>query len=126
MHRGVLSAYSSQSPADRAALHLIEQIGIEAPTAIVFFVAPTLDGSLLARSLRRKYPNTEVIGCSTAGEFTGTEYGTHGVSALALWSSKVPRCAGAMAPFDTSVVHGIETASQRIANKLGIHLRDSN
>lgn len=109
-----------------AAHHLAEQFGAGDPRAIVFFCSHHYDGAVLSAALRKHYPAAEVIGCTTAGEFTDRERGQGGVSALALGADRVRSCAASLARFEGGVNPGIRSATDQIAAKLGFDLRDAD
>lgn len=121
-----VSAITDRRDPAGAVRHLIEQFGDAAPCAVVFFCSHHHDGAVLSSALREQYPDAEVIGCTTAGEFTDRWGGKGGVSALALGAGKVRACAAALARFEDDVESGIRAATDRMAADLGISLRDAD
>ena len=123
IQNGARSAWTQQRDARLAAAELAEQFGLVNPKAILFFCSHHHDGKTLSGTLRERYPGAEVIGCTTAGEFTDREHGSSSVSALALGSDKVLRCAGALAPCAQGTAPGVKAAMDRIATTLKIEPR---
>lgn len=123
MHTRTTSASSSHRDAVEAARHLIHQFGDTAPRAVVFFCSHEHDGTRLSAALRKRYPETEVIGCTTAGEFTQNSGGTGGVAAFAFGADRVRACRGALADFTHGVEPGIRAAVAAIGDGLGVDLR---
>src|SRR5262245_35534018 len=100
MSEGLRSAFSTRATAPAAAEELLRQFeGLE-PRAVVFFASPRLDGAVIGRTVRGRYPGAAVIGCTSAGEFTNEGSLQGGVSALALGSHKVRRAVATLARFD--------------------------
>ena len=71
-------------------------------------------------------PNAQVIGCTTAGEFTEQSSGTGSVSLLALGKGKVARAAAALARFDGDVAAGIARAAEELERALDLNLREAD
>jgi hypothetical protein len=123
MSSGLKSAVSSKSKTNEALDELAQAFAGLSPRAIVFFAGQGHDGSVLARGLRTRFPAAEVIGCTTAGEFTQERTLVGGVTALALGAGKLRRCAGALADFSGGVEEGIRAATARMAQALEVELR---
>ncbi len=126
MNNDVRSAFSQRSDAAAAADDLAGQIAGVRPTAIVFFASHRHDGALLSGELRRRFPEAQVIGCTTAGEFTDAARGNGGVSMLALSSAKARRAAAALARFDGGVAEGIGAAAAQLASSIDVDLRQAD
>lgn len=124
----VRSAYSTQQEATAAAADLAGQFDLTQPRAVLFFASHRHDGAALSSELKRRYPDAEVIGCTTAGEFTDARHGEGAVSAVALGAGVVERCAGAIARFDGAgaVKGGVTEALGRIEAALGFGLAQAS
>jgi hypothetical protein len=124
--RDIASARSTRLEAEEAAAELASQWGGLAPRAIFFFCSPRHDGARLSAALRARYPQAEVLGCTTAGEFTQESSGVDSVTALALGAGKVRRCAGVLARFEGGVAAGVQSAVKRLGEALGVSLREAD
>jgi hypothetical protein len=120
------SAHSTRPDARAAAADLLRQFGGVEPLAVAFFCAPGYDGVALSAALRQAHPACEVIGCTTAGEFTEAGGGHGGVSAFAFGPEVVARCAGALAEFSGGIKEGIARATAEIGEALGQDLRHAD
>ena len=128
LSQGVRSAWSTVADAVPAAADLAEQFrGLDA-RVIVFFASPQHDGVALSGALRLRFPEAQVVGCSTAGEFTEHAFSVGGVSALALTGEKVLKCAvafvkggGASLP---QAREAVSNAAAEVARGLGTPLRE--
>ncbi len=123
-------AISSAHTAERAATAVVDalaaQLNVASPVAVLFFASHEHDGAAISAGLREKYPAADVIGCTTAGELTQGVSATGGVSALALGRDKVRRASAALARFGSSTGEGIRDATDEIAKRLEIGLRDAD
>jgi hypothetical protein len=123
MSSGLKSAVSTQAKTTDVLDELTRAFTDVSPRAIIFFAGQGHDGAALARGLRSRFSACEVLGCTTAGEFTQERTGVGGVTALALGPTKVRRCAGALADFSGGVEPGILAATSRMAKALEVELR---
>jgi hypothetical protein len=123
MMRSLASALSASNDATRAASDLVAGFGDTDARAIVFFCHHRLDGAALSQALKSRYPAAEVIGCTTAGEFTESKNGRGGVSAIALGSDKVRGVAGALARLKGGVAPGMQQATRALGERLKVDLR---
>lgn len=119
----VVSASTEAANDSQAVVDLARQLGTIDAAAILIFLDYRRDGAGIVRELRERFPSAEVIGCTTAGEFTERSYGTRGAVAVALSRRKVSQAASALATFDGGVVDGIRAATRRLGEKLGTDLR---
>ena len=126
MMEGFQSGLSSQANTEGVISDLVKQFQGCEPKAIVFFASHHHDGSAISGGLHKKFPAAEVIGCTTAGEFTELHGGVRSVSALAMPSSKVRRCAGAIARFEPGIEGSVKAALGRISGKLEVDLRNAD
>jgi hypothetical protein len=123
MGRDIVSARSTQLDSEKAAAELSKSFdGLEAK-AIVFFCSHKHDGMKISAALRRTYPKAEVIGCTTAGEFTNDAHGVESVSAVALGGAKVKRCVAGIAKFEGGVRAGLDKVATYFSNTLKADLR---
>lgn len=116
------TAHSRATEAQIIVGELCEQFaarGEDDPAAIVFFCGHTLDGAAIAAGLRGRLPNTEVVGCTSAGEYTDGHYGRGGTAAMALSRAKVGRCAAALAQLGEGVDAGVRAACASLSARLG-------
>ena len=123
MTQDICSAHSDRADTRTAAADLVAKLRDQDPSAIVFFCGPRHDGVLLCRELMLAFPRAQVIGCTTAGEFTGEISRLDSVSLLALGARKVRRAAAAIAHFERGVERGILAATNEIEKKLEVNLR---
>ncbi len=126
MARDIASGFSASKDAEAASADLVRQFqGVE-PRAVVFFCSHKHDGSKLSAALRRAYPGAEVVGCSTAGEFTQQKGGVESVSALALGPGKIRGAAGGIAKFEGGVDASVQRALTRMGENLKVDLRKAD
>lgn len=119
----IRSAYSTLSDSEQAAAALIAQLGNMSPTIVVFFATVEHDGALIGDALRRRFPQAQVAGCSSNGEFCEHGFGAGGVVALALGKEMISQAASTLAVLDQGVVAGIEAAAAALGEELGQPLR---
>jgi hypothetical protein len=122
----IKGAYTTQRDARSCAMELAEQWTMMDPELVVAFASHWHSGAELSGYLKEKYPRAEVVGCTTAGEFTGQHSGTGGVSALALSNRKIRRCRGALATFENGVSAGVRAAVHQIGASLSMDVRAAN
>lgn len=118
---GIRSIASQNRDTATAVAELTAQLQDMQPNVIVFFASAAHDGSTVSEHLRTAFPSAQVIGCTTAGEFT--ERGTHdgGITGLALSKEKVARAAARIASYDkTAVEDAIHRATREIASEIGV------
>jgi hypothetical protein len=121
MTDGIRSIATQNSDTALAASELLAQLAGFDPTAIIFFASQNHDGAALSRRLKEKYPLAQVIGCTTAGEFSqrGTFHG--GITALALAPAKVKRASARLVDYDAEGVElGIQKAAALLGRELGV------
>lgn len=118
------SAFAKEQDPKACAAALARQFGALEPKAIVFFVGPKLDGAVLSAELRARYPGAEVIGCTTAGEFTQSFSGLDSATAIAFDASTIQRCVGALALSAGGASEGVRRATEGMARALNADLRE--
>lgn len=99
--------------------------GLE-PVLVVFFCSSNHDGLLIQTELKKLVPTAQIVGCTTAGEFTDQALTDGGLAVVALPRSKVLRCATALARYDAgeSVEAAVHGAARRLAESLQVDLRE--
>ncbi|MGA2928874.1 MAG: FIST N-terminal domain-containing protein [Solirubrobacteraceae bacterium] len=115
----ITTAHATGTEATSAIDQLLRELATEQPAAILFFSSTDHDGGRIAHALCAAYPSAQVIGCTTAGEFTERETGTGGIAAIALPCSKATRAAGALADFEQGVEEGVAGAVAELERQLG-------
>ena len=121
MREGIRSITSHNHNTAIACAEMVAQLSGLDPTVIIFFASPHHDGLAIARSLRNACRGAQVIGCTTAGEFTERGTLNGGVTGVAFSAKKVARCAARIVRYaDTGVEHGITDAAAAIAKEIGV------
>jgi hypothetical protein len=124
MPHDVVSASTQRASDSDAVADLAGQLeGVDA-SAVLLFMGHLRDGAAIVRGLHERFPSAEVVGCTTAGEFTERSYGVGGAVAIALSRRKASRAVGALARFDGGVLKGVRAATDRISERLGKNLRE--
>ena len=127
MAHPVLTAHTDHPDAAEAAGHLAGQLAGADPRVVLFFCSAAHDGAAISAALRERFPRAEVVGCTTAGEFTERARGEQGVSAMALGADRVTACAAALARTDGGDVDGaVRGAAASLGAALGIDLREAD
>jgi hypothetical protein len=90
---------------------------------VLFFAAADYLPEDLAGPLTAAFPEATVLGCSTAGEFTDSAWGSGGVSAIALPTSLVVRSAAALVDLSADPATGVGAGVGAIEAALGTELR---
>ncbi len=120
------SGYTSHADAAHAAQDLADQFqGLEV-RGLRFFCSHEHDGTALSLALRARFPDAEVVGCTTAGEFVGRRGGTGGAVAIAITSDMANACYGAMARLENGVDVAVTAAGRAIEHRAGIDLRNAD
>lgn len=124
--RAARSAHSPAGDARTVAENLAVQLSTAGadPGLVVVFAWPHLDGPGIATELRCLMPETRVVGCSAAGEFTESAIGHGEVSALALPRETVPRVATALVDWSTGATQDVAAAARDLEEQIGVPLRD--
>ena len=123
MTQGIRSIASQNQNTSVAAAELSAQLeGLDA-ALIVFFASHKHDGNAIAQKLRAGHRNTQVIGCTTAGEFTERGTMNGGVTALAIGHDKIARCSARLVRYDDG---GVEASLTRAAGAMGKEIGVAN
>jgi hypothetical protein len=121
MNRGIQSVATANRDSAMAAADLIAQAGGADASAIVFFAAHHHDGALISDRLRSAFPGSNVIGCTTAGEFSERGTMNGGVTALVLGRSKVSKCSARLVRYTKDgLENGLTRAVAEVAKDLGV------
>jgi hypothetical protein len=87
--------------------------------AVVWFASSQYDPAALAGPLAGAFAEAQVIGCSTAGEFTDRGTGTGGISAVAFPEGMFVRVVATLAELDGDVATGTDAAVAAVERTLG-------
>jgi hypothetical protein len=124
----VVCAHSALQDTTEALAELEPNLPIKDAVAVFFFCSSNHDGVAINNKLKALAPGAEIIGATTAGEFTHAAYSQGGVSVMALPSSKVKRCAAVLADFgkpgERAVEPTLHEAAKTLASKLSVDLRE--
>lgn len=121
MNDGIRSIATQSADTQVAIAELLAQLDGFNPSAIVFFSSQQHDGATISGRFQKAFPSAQVIGCTTAGEFSQRGTFSGGVTALALAPAKVVRSAARLVRYaDDGVEAGIQKAAASIARELGI------
>ena len=102
---------------------LIDQLQGCTPRAVVFFTFDAPRGQAICQALKQRFKDAEVIGCSSAGEFSDQGYGRSGISALALGGAVVKRAASVCLQLDGGVKNEVHRGAAALARDMGQDLR---
>lgn len=121
---GPRSALTAHLDAREVARDLIAQFGAMSPCVVLFFCSWKHDGAAISAELRAEWPDARVLGCTTAGAFTESDDLADGVSAFALGSESVGRCAVALADYEQGdAEQAVAEAMRDISRQLDLDLR---
>lgn len=120
------SAHSSAADPPAITDDIVGQFNLEvAPALVVFFCHHAIDGAAVSAALAEAYPGTEVIGCTSAGEFTEAGSGVGGTVALAFPRSVAPNVVSALVDFGGGPTPvGVVGAVASLERQLGCRLSD--
>ena len=104
MNNGIRSLATANRDTAAATAELLAQLNGMQPAVIVFFASHQHDGAALSRRMKQQYPKAQVIGCTTAGEFSERGTMNGGVTALALSSDKIAKAAATLVRYDSEAV----------------------
>ncbi|MGE0787492.1 MAG: FIST signal transduction protein [Sandaracinaceae bacterium] len=113
------SVFSEAAETSAAAAELVAKLEGTDPVLILFFTWHEHDGAAISKALNAAYPNAQVAGATTAGEFTHERYGHDGVVAIAFGQSKVKRCASAWVRMGAGVEAGMNDAVAMLSSTFG-------
>jgi len=102
---------------------LDERLGGQSAAVVMYFASIAYDPDDLVGPITDHFPGAQVIGCSTAGEFTDDATGSGGISAIALPDVVVARCAAVLGELETDVARGADFAVRDIEAQLGGRLK---
>lgn len=116
---GFSSAASTAADVAGVVKDLTAKIAPETTALLNVFFSARYPAAELAAALKKAYPNTAVIGCSTAGELTDGGFTEHGVGALGYDKSTVKRVTVAIAENSVSDPASIKAALKQLAGAFG-------
>lgn len=128
MSRDVVRVHTPKEDTAGALVDLKAALGDIDPVVVIFFCSSNHDGQLLQTELKKLAPSAQVVGCTTAGEFTDQALSQGGISMVALSRAKVKRCSAVLAEYDKgeTVEQSVQGASRRLAKDLSVDLRELN
>ena len=88
-------------------VQILDQLSGRAPDAVILFVSPTYDIATLIAALDAACHPVILVGCSSAGEFTGDRQGVESACAIALQSSEML--------FSAGIGHGLRAQPDKAA-----------
>lgn len=122
-----VSAHSRAKDSRAAAAEIIsqfdEQLNGAMPTAVFVFLSAAHDGPALMSAVRARYPQAQVVGCTTAGEFVERDGSVGGVAAMALPATTARAAYGVVAHFERGVEAGILDAAKKLGRMAGSDLK---
>jgi hypothetical protein len=121
MNDGIRSMATQNQDTAGAVGELLAQLADFNPAVIAFFAAHQHDGDAVCNGLRAHFPNAQVVGCTTAGEFSERGTMNGGISALALGAGKIARAAVRLVRYDAGPIdEAIRGAVNAVARELGV------
>lgn len=99
------------------------QLRASAPTLVLYFASSRYDPKEVAEPLNSAFPESVVVGCSTAGEFTDQAISTEGISAIAMPSELVSLTWAVLGELDPDPAAGTRAALDQLERQLGRPLR---
>lgn len=103
---------------------LREQLGANPAVAVLWFASARYRPEDLAGPLAAAFPDTAIMGCSTAGEFTDRVTGAGGISAVALPSGLATGALATLGDLSDDIAAGTEAAVAELEASLTVPLRD--
>jgi hypothetical protein len=114
-------------PAARAVTQLCaaldEGLAGRTAAAVLYFASADYDPADLAGPISAHFPGAQVMGCSSAGEFTDQGSGTNAITAIALPEGILVRTSAALGELDPDITTGTDAAIAQIEATFG-PLRD--
>ena len=109
------------NPKISSALSEIEkQIGDTKPNLIIFFASTSYEPEKLALSINSSFPDTIIVGCSSAGEISSRGFQQKGIVAAAFADQNIAAAVELLAPLDKFRTLEAKTAIDNCCQKLGI------
>jgi hypothetical protein len=110
----VSTGIASSGEAGRDLADLVQAHNGTAPDAVILFASPSFEPELLLREFVAGARPKQLVGCTSAGEFTQAVQGTGLACCVAMWSSELT--------FQASVGHGICSDHMEAARQLADQL----
>ena len=109
------------NPKISSALSEIEkQIGDTKPNLIIFFASTSYEPEKLGQSINSAFPDTIIVGCSSAGEISSRGFQQKGIVAAAFADQNIAAAVELLAPLDKFRTIEAKTAIDNCCQKLGI------
>jgi hypothetical protein len=95
-HTSVVSTgvEDSRSAGEILGKQILEELAGEPPQVVILFISPKYDASTLLLALKESCHPQVLMGCSSAGEFTGESHGVGQASAVAIRSAEMQFACG--------------------------------
>lgn len=94
------------------------------PKLINFYVTSSLELALIAKALKGKFPDSEIVGCTTAGEISTNGFSKNSLVAMSIGDDKISRAAAAaITDLNKEAANSGKSLSQ-LADKLGLSTKD--
>ena len=122
LQNGFSSAGSTAATIPEIVADLTASIPTETTRFLCVFFSARHPANDLAQALKTAYPDTTVIGCTTAGELSDHGFTEQGVSALGMDDRIVKRMAVATAERCQSDPKAVQQALQQLSNSLQVDL----
>jgi hypothetical protein len=121
VNNGIRSLATANRDTAAATAELLAQLNGMQPAVIVFFASHQHDGAALSRRMKQQYPKAQVIGCTTAGEFSERGTMNGGVTALALSSDKIAKAAATLVRYERGAVdQEVMNGATKIGSAIGV------
>jgi hypothetical protein len=119
-----ISAFSRANEPQQVAQELCHKLEPSSPSAVLVFSPHRLDGRSVCEKIHRHFDQIPVIGCTTAGAFTQSEYADDVTVAMALPRARIPRVARVLARFGDNVEDAVMQACNELATQFDKPLRE--
>jgi hypothetical protein len=101
----IVTAYSTESSPEKAALHLHSQMADCHPRAVLFFASSQYDPQMICESIQKAFPQAQTFGCSTSGEIISGKMLKNAVVAMGF-------TAAAVEDLNLQIIEHIQTENQ--------------
>ncbi len=101
----IVTAYSTESSPEEAALQLQSQLSESNPRAVLFFASSQYDPQGISESMQKAFPQAQTFGCSTSGEIISGKMLKNAIVAMGF-------TADVIGDMDLQIVENIQTENQ--------------
>lgn len=115
------TAFSSKSDTQAAIEEIIENLQGAAPTLLVVFAAPKYCTDQMPKLLHNAFPNTVIVGCSTAGEINSTAMLNDSIVAMSIESDLVSKVWVETVELD-NCGKNVQVACEKLSAEIGTSL----